>query len=127
MSLCVPEIFGADPANVTWQVVRGDRSSIRVEFLEDDEVTKFDISSWSFAATSYDLRGDILDELEVQAGTGYVDIIASSEITELWGQGFTKTVAELPFDLQVTLEDDSVWTPVIGTIKVLGDVTARSL
>jgi len=127
MSLCVPEVFGADPANVTWQVVRGDSSSIRIEFLEDDEVTKFNTSSWTFAATSYDLRGDFLDELEVQVFSGYVDIIASPEITESWGIGFAKTVAELPFDLQVTLEDGSIWTPVIGTIKVLSDVTTGSL
>ena len=35
-------------------------------------------------------------------------------------------VAELPFDLQVTISDageDTVWTPVIGTICVLGDVS----
>lgn len=127
MTLCVPEIFGADPANVTWQVVRGDTSSIRVEFLEDDEITKFDTSSWSFSATAYDIRGDFLDALEVEANNGYVDIKASSEITALWGQGFNKTVAELPFDLQVILEDDSVWTPVVGIIKVLGDVTSGSL
>lgn len=127
MTLCVPEIFGADPANVTWQVVRGDSSSIRVEFLEDDEITKFDTSSWSFSATAYDIRGDFLDTLEVEAHAGYVDITASAEITSLWGQGFGKTVAELPFDLQVVLEDDSVWTPVIGIIKVLGDVTTGSL
>lgn len=127
MSLCVPEIFGADPANVTWQVVRGDTASIKVEFLEDDEVTTFNTSSWTFAATAYDSRGDFLDELEVQPFSGYVNIVASPEITESWGIGFTKTVAELPFDLQVTLEDGSIWTPVIGTIKVLSDVTTGSL
>jgi hypothetical protein len=127
MSLCVPEIFGADPANITWQVVRGDSASIRVEFLEDDEVTKFDTSSWSFAATAYDIRGDFLDELEVDVHAGYVNIIVSSEVTAFWGSGFTKTVAELPFDLQVTLEDNSIWTPLIGTIKVLSDVTTGSL
>lgn len=127
MTLCVPEIFGADPANVTWQIVRGDTSSIRVEFLEDDEITKFDTSSWSFSATAYDVRGDFLDSLDVTVSAGYVDITASSETTEQWGQGFGKTVAELPFDLQVILDDDSVWTPVIGIIKVLGDVTTGSL
>jgi hypothetical protein len=33
----------------------------------------------------------------------------------------------LPFDLQITIPaatgEDTVWTPVIGTICVLGDIT----
>jgi hypothetical protein len=36
-------------------------------------------------------------------------------------------VAELPFDLQITIPtdgpNDTIWTPVIGTICVLGDIT----
>jgi hypothetical protein len=31
-------------------------------------------------------------------------------------------VAELPFDLQITT-NEIVWTPVVGTIRVLSDVT----
>jgi len=27
------------------------------------------------------------------------------------------------FDLQVTIDDGTVWTPVIGTINVLGDIS----
>lgn len=123
---CSPEIFGANPAILKWQVVRGDTSSLRVEFFENDEVTPFDISDWDFASTTYDFRGDVLDELEVSTGNGYVDIMASSEITDFWGTGYSVTVAELAFDLQVTI-DNSVWTPVIGTITVLGDVTGGSL
>lgn len=123
---CSPEIFGANPANIKWQVVRGDTSSLRVEFFENDESTPFDITSWEFAATTYDFRGDVLDELETEAGNGFVDITAPSEITDLWGVGYSSTVAELAFDLQVTI-DDMVWTPVIGTITVLGDVTGGSL
>jgi len=123
---CSPEIFGANPANLKWQVVRGDTSSIRVEFFENDEVTPFDTSDWEFAATTYDFRGDVIDELETSSGNGYVDITAPADITSLWGSGYTSTVAELAFDLQVTI-DDMVWTPVIGTITVLGDVTGGSL
>lgn len=123
---CSPEIFGANPANIKWQVVRGDTSSIRIEFFENDEVTPFDISDWEFASTTYDFRGDVLDELEVSVGDGYVDITASSDITDFWGNGYGSTVAELAFDLQVTI-DDTIWTPVIGTITVLGDVTGGSL
>ena len=123
---CSPEIFGANPANVKWQVVRGDTATIRVEFFENDEATAFDTSGWQFASTTYDFRGDVLDELEVSAGNGYVDITASAEITDFWGTGYSSTVAELAFDLQVTI-DDTIWTPVIGTITVLGDVTGGSL
>jgi hypothetical protein len=127
MTLCSPEIFGADPANITWQVVRGDTATIRVEFLDDDEVTYYDTTGWRYAATTYDFRGDVLDELTVTSYAGYVDIVAPSDITEFWGVGFRSTVTELAFDLQVTIDSDTVWTPVIGTIRVLADVTSGSL
>lgn len=119
---CSPEIFGANPANVKWQVVRGDTASLRVEFYENDEITPFDTENWIFSSTSYDFRGDVLDELEVEEGDGYVIITAPAEITEFWGAGYTSTVAELAFDVQVDI-DGTTWTPVIGTITVLGDVT----
>jgi len=119
---CSPEIFGANPANVKWQVVRGDTASLRVEFYENDEITPFDTEDWVFSSTSYDFRGDVLDELEVEAYDGYAVITAPAEITEFWGAGYTSTVAELAFDLQVDIEG-TTWTPVIGTITVLGDVT----
>jgi hypothetical protein len=126
MSCYDVDIFGADPANIKWRVVRGDSATLRVEFLENDEKTYFDISDWFFASTAYDFRGDVLDELEVVTGEGYVDIKASPEITDFWGSGYTSTVAELAFDLQVTI-DDTIWTPVVGTIMVLGDVSPGSL
>lgn len=127
MTLCSPEIFGADPANIVWQVVRGDTAKIRVEFLNDDEVTHYDTSGWQYSATTYDFRGDVLDELTVNEFSGYVDIVAPSEITELWGVGYRSAVAELAFDLQVTIDSDTVWTPVLGTVRVLADVTGGSL
>jgi hypothetical protein len=124
------EIFGADPANIKWQIVRGDTSPLRVEFLQDDEVTYFDISDWTFEATTYDPQSDALDSLEVSRGTGYVDILAPSSITELWGVGYKSVVTELTFDLQVTIDGPNinmdgptVWTPLIGTISVIGDIT----
>ena len=122
-----PQFLGADPANIQWSVVRGDTATLRVEFYETDEATFYDITGWTFEASAYDFKGDVTDELEVEAGNGYVDITAPSDITALWGTGFTKTVAELAFDLQVTIDNDTIWTPVIGTIKVLGDVTGGSL
>jgi hypothetical protein len=117
--------FGADPVKIQWKVVRGDSASLRIEFLDDDEVTYYDTSDWTFSSTSYDSRGDILDELEVVASDGYVDIKASPDLTQFWGTGYKSTVAELMFDLQVVIsgEEDITWTPVIGTISVLGDVT----
>lgn len=123
MAYCGPEVFGADPANIKWTVVRGDTAKIRVEFLEDDESTYFDISDWEFASSTYDFRGDVVDQLTVEAGNGYVDIIAPASVTVEWGSGFTKLVAELAFDLEVTQADGTVWTPVVGTISVIGDVT----
>jgi hypothetical protein len=120
--MCAPEIFGADPARIKWNIVRGDTSPLRVEFLEDDEVTFFDTSSWTYRASAYDPKTDIIDELEVVKHSGYVDINVPSSITELWGTGYTSVVAELTFDLQVTI-GDTIWTPVIGTINVLGNVT----
>jgi hypothetical protein len=122
----VADIFGANPYNMKWTVVRGDTAVLRVEFLQDDEVTKYSTSTWEYAAYAYDFKGDVLDELETSAGSGYVEITAPAEITKFWGIGYKAVVAELAFDLQVTI-DDTVWTPVIGTITVIGDVTGGSL
>jgi hypothetical protein len=126
-SCCDTEIFGADPATIQWNIVRGDKAPLRIEFYENDEVTLYDTIGWSYLATAYDFKGDVLDELEISSGDGYVDITATPEITALWGTGYTRVVAELAFDLQVTIDSDTVWTPVIGTIRVLGDVTGGSL
>ena len=123
MNLCSPEIFGADPARIKWNIVRGDTSPLRVEFLQDDEVTYFDTSDWTYEATSYDPQSDFLDSLEVTPGVGYVDIMAPSSITQFWGTGFKSVVTELTFDLQVTIDGETIWTPLIGTISVIGDVT----
>jgi hypothetical protein len=122
----VADIFGANPYNMKWTVVRGDTAVLRVEFLQDDEVTKYSTSTWEYASYAYDFKGDVLDELETSAGSGYVEITAPAEITKFWGIGYKAVVAELAFDLQVTI-DDTVWTPVIGTITVIGDVTGGSL
>jgi hypothetical protein len=123
MSSCEPEIFGADPVTIRWNVVRGDTSTIRVDFLNDDETTSLDTNGWSFLASAYDRKTDILDELEVESFDGYVIVTAPAEITSLWGTTYGGTVAELSFDLEITI-DETVWTPVIGTISVIGDVSA---
>jgi hypothetical protein len=124
---CGPEVFGADPITIKWQIVRGDTAPLRVEFYQDDEVTLYDTTGWEYAASAYDFKGDTIDELEVAPGEGYVEITATPEITQYWGTGYRSIVSELAFDLQVTIDGDTVWTPVIGTITVLGDVTGGSL
>jgi hypothetical protein len=123
MTLCGPEIFGADPIRLKWQIVRGDTATMRVEFFENDEETAYDVSDWDFVSTAYDSKNDFLDELDVIIGVGYVDIVAPSDITLSWGTGYSSVVTELMFDLEVTLTDGTVWTPVVGTITVLGDVS----
>jgi hypothetical protein len=127
MTLPSIQTFGAKPVNIQWVIVRGDTSPLRVEFYEKDEVTFIDTGDWSFSASAYGARDDVIDPLETVAGDGYVDIIAGPEITRLWGTTYSEVVAELFFDLQVIIDGETVWTPVIGTIKVLGDVTGGSL
>jgi len=128
-SSCSPQIqkYGADPASIQWKVVRGDTASIEIEFLEIDETTPFDTDGWTYKATSYDPTGSVLDDLLVTATTGVVVITADPCITEKWGTTYKTVVAELPFDLQITIPaasgEPTVWTPVIGTICVLGDIT----
>lgn len=126
MAACKPDSFGANPVNVKWDIVRGDTSPLRIEFYQPDEVNYYDTTGWEFAATAYDPKNDVSDELEVTSSNGYVEIKATPDITQYWGTGYNTVVSELFFDLQVTI-DDIVWTPVIGTIRVLGDVTGGSL
>jgi hypothetical protein len=126
--MCSPTVekFGATPANIQWTVVRGDYSSFTVSFLENDEVTEFDTDGWAFAATAYDPGTDFLDELEVSVDGSSVTVSAPASVTENWGTKYRSVVAELSFDLQAIVPDGSTtitWTPVIGTICVLGDVS----
>jgi hypothetical protein len=124
-----PEIFGADPVNIKWSVVRGDTASITVNFLDDDEVTPYNITTWDFIATAYDKQSDVVDILTVtKPSAGTIIIKAPASITKDWGTGYRSKVTELMFDVQVTINGatdalDVIWTPIIGTISVLGDVT----
>ena len=121
------ERYGANPVNIQWRIVRGDTATLNIDFLELDETTAFDTSDWTYAATVYDPLGNVLDALEVEATTGSVVITAPCAITERWGAGYKTVVAELSFDLSISignnLANPMIWTPVIGTISVLGDVT----
>jgi hypothetical protein len=123
MTSNIPESFGAEPIQVKWKVVRGDTSRLRIEFWQNDESTKYDTSTWSYLSTAYDSKNRTSDNLSVTPGEGYVDILATSDVTSTWGTGYGNIAAELVFDLQITIDVDTVWTPVIGTIVVLSDVT----
>jgi hypothetical protein len=116
-------IFGADPLTPTWKIVRGDTARLRVMFLETDEATAYDTADWQYTSSVYDFKGEVLDELTVTAGTGYVDILATAQTTSTWGAGYSSNVAKLAFDLEIVLPDGDVWTPIIGTINVIGDVS----
>lgn len=120
--MTIQDQFGQRPITLKWNIVRGDTAKLKVEFLENNEVTPFDTEDWEYASSAYDSRGDVLDELEVVVGDGYIEIVAASDITENWGVGSGSIVAELAFDLEVTIGDE-VWTPILGTIAVAGDVT----
>ena len=127
MATTLSDSFGASPANMQWTVVIGDTAVLRVEFYENDENTFFDTTGWTYLSTAYDFKGDVLDELQVSGSDGAVEIVAPADITKFWGTGYRNVVAELAFDLQVTIDNETVWTPVVGTIRVIGDVTGGSL
>jgi len=100
MSLSNPtNNYGANPTNIKWTVVRGDTAKLRIEFLTSDETTSQDTSTWEYAASAYNVKGDVLSELQATAGDGYVEITALPEVTSTWGVGYNSTVAELSFDL----------------------------
>jgi hypothetical protein len=128
--MCAPTIekYGASPANIQWTVVRGDSATLKIEFFEDNETTYWDTDGWTFLSTAFDPTGAVLDELIVTDEQGYVTISIPADTTLNWGNQYKSVTAELPFDLQVTIpggsgEEDTIWTPVVGTICVLGNVT----
>lgn len=123
MTICGPDDLGSSPANIKWNVVRGDSATLRVEFFEEDGATVSNTYGWSVVASTYDYRGDVIDELDTSLGEGYVDIIVTPEVSRLWGVGYRPIAADLGFDLQVTTTDGTVWTPIIGSISVIADIS----
>lgn len=121
------DTFGAEPARVQWKIVRGDSAFLKVEFLEDDEITPTDMTGWTFVSSVYNKVSGIVEPLILTVGVGYVEISITSLMSSAWGDGFENIVSEMPFDLQVTKPNSNRWTPIIGTICVLGDVTGGSL
>lgn len=118
---------GASPANVLWNVVRGDTATLLIQFFENDEVTPIDTNNWTFSASAYNPRNETRYALVADEGTNAVTIIADPETTFAWGVGISAMVAELTFDVQIIRADGVVWTPIVGTIRVVGDVTGATL
>lgn len=127
MTLCAPDVIGSSPVNIKWNVVRGDTATLRIDFLEDDEVTAIDISGWDIEANAYDSKASLSYALDITVNNGWIVVTAESDVTVNWGTGIRYRVNELNFDVQVTLADDTVWTPVIGVISVIADVTGANL
>jgi hypothetical protein len=119
--MSIQEYFGSDPARINWKVVRGDTSSITVSFLQDNEVTPYTTTGWDFVAVAYNPKTDEEYELETTVSNSTVTVTATSDITTEWGSTYGSTVAELLFDIQVDT-GTQIWTPVVGTITVIGDV-----
>jgi hypothetical protein len=128
-SCCPDEFVGADPAQVKWRVVRGDTSSLEFQFLENDETTFLDLSDWTFSATAFNSKTNSADSLDVSVNDGAATVTADANITETWGTGINQSISlELKFDLQATrISDGVVWTPAIGIIQVISDVTTNTL
>lgn len=127
MTLCAEDVLGVEPINLKWNVVRGDTASLRVDFFQEDEETRIDISDWRFEATAYNPRNSSFSELSVTVNSGWIVITAEDDVTGSWGTGIQSRVNELSFDVEVTLDDNTVWTPVRGFISVIGDVTGGTL
>jgi hypothetical protein len=127
MTLCARDILGANPVNIQWNVVRGDTATLRIDFLEDDEITFLDISGWVIEATAYESKTKISYDLGITINDGWIVVTADSDDTRRWGEGTRYRVNELNFDVEVTLPDLAVWTPVIGVVSLIADVTGSSL
>lgn len=131
--MCTPstiERHGAKPVSIKWTIVRGDTGTLTVDFLNNDETTFWDTTGWTYKATAYDTAGDVLDSLTAVGVGGSVQITAPASLTSNWGTAYKTVVAELPFDLQVTIPqmgENIIWTPVVGTICVIGNITPGGL
>jgi len=121
-----PILIGSEPSNIKWTIVRGDDASATFEWYEDDEVTFKNTSTWTYAASAYNPKTKTKYTLTSTAGNGKVTISIPNTISSLWGTGSTAIVAELNFDLEVTIAGKK-WTPVLGNIVVRSDITGSAL
>lgn len=121
-----PIFIGAEPQNIKWTIVRGDDISVKFEWYEDDGATAKDTTGWTYLASAYDPKTATKYSLTVASAAGYVTVSANSAMTAGWGVGSASIVAELIFDLQVTISSKK-WTPIVGTIVVRSDITGSAL
>jgi hypothetical protein len=121
-----PILIGSEPSNIKWTVVRGDDASATFEWYEDDGVTPKNTSAWSYAASAYNPKTKTKYILTCTAGTGKVTVDIPSATSALWGTGSSAIVAELNFDLQVTVAGKK-WTPILGNLVVRSDITGSAL
>jgi hypothetical protein len=119
MTLCAEDVLGSSPVNVKWNIVRGDTATLRIDFLEEDEVTPYNISSWVIESTVYNPKTGARNDLEITKNSGWIVVTARADITAQWGDGFRYRVNELNFDVEVTLADGTVWTPVVGVVSLI--------
>lgn len=118
--------IGSEPSNIKWNLVRGDDASATFNWYEDDGVTAKDTTGWTYLASAYDPKTLTKYSLTVSSGAGYVSVTIPNATSALWGTGSANIVAELRFDLQVTISSKK-WTPVIGNIVVYSDISGSSL
>jgi len=127
MTLCAEDVLGSSPVNVKWNIVRGDTATLRIDFLEEDEVTPYNISSWVIESTVYNPKTGARNDLEITKNSGWIVVTARADITAQWGDGFRYRVNELNFDVEVTLADGTVWTPVVGVVSLISDISGARL
>ena len=118
--------IGAEPSNIKWTIVRGDDASATFNWYSDDGVTAKDTTGWTYLASAYNPKTSTKYTLTVTSAAGYVTVSIPNATSALWGTGSSNIVAELKFDLQVTISSKK-WTPVIGNIVVYSDITGSAL
>ena len=87
--------FGANPAYIKWDVVRGDTSVLRVEFYNNDENSPYDTSTWTYVCTVHNPKTNEFFTLDVTNGDGFATITATPEVSAQWGSGMNDLVAQL--------------------------------
>jgi hypothetical protein len=127
MTLCAEDVLGSSPVNVKWNIVRGDTATLRIDFLQDDEVTPYNISSWVIESSVYNPKTGARNDLEITKNSGWIVVTARADLTAQWGDGFRYRVNELNFDVEVTLADGTVWTPVVGVVSLISDISGARL
>lgn len=111
---------GSSPANVMWTVVRGDDAKLSLQFLDTDGVTPLNVSGWTYSSKVKTASGLVSATVTPGASSTVVIHITDEQTSAM--DIPTASPASYPFDLQVTKADETVWTPLIGTLRVLPDV-----